>query len=329
MLNGSISSYHTLKELTLESLALTEDVIDQIRKFENLEKLQFRDLHRHPDQLVHSDPICLPNLRSISYELKEHGFREFQRFLIGSNRQTVFNVETSHFYVESGAVPDVGFIPISKRPAIKQLNVTVEYYRGSWSFFDVMSKWLQSARVPNFKPFERINVNFNINTEYVRLNMRLPPLISLCQYSNKSKLEIQCWPMLRGPMLRPGIPIYSMLHHDMDEAVNKMLNAPFGTFTEIKMEMTFYLLSLCKRDDSKLYVKYLLNQLNGEENDEKHQDIVKKVVNQSIDDAEKWIKPCLLFNGERMKQIGLEKVDITSVCDLELRRPNDEDGYDM
>ena len=42
-----------------------------------------------------------------------------------------------------------------------------------------------------------------------------------------------------------------------------------------------------------------------------------KVMMESIDDAEKWMNPWLMFNENRMKQVGLEKLEIEWTCDLQ------------
>ena len=289
LLNGSISSDETLRELTLDSVKLTQDIIDQIQKFENLERLYLLKLSRNPDLLHYSDPILLPNLKSFSYQMHprdEGGFRILQMFLIGSNPETVFDInvgELSRF--DSFAVSE--FIPISKITAIKQLNV----FHPTKPFLRLMREWLLRAQSSNFKLFDQIDVNMDSRGHDI-----LPLLIDVLQNANKSKLEI-CSSRKMS------------LNWEMDNTVSSILNAPFGTFAEIKMEMVTGM-------DVQLYIENLLDSLDVQKSEERNKEIIEDVVMESIDKAEKWMKPWLVFNEEGMKQIGLEKLDIEFICNF-------------
>ena len=296
ILNGSISSYKTLRELTLESVTMTESVINQIQKFENLEKLSLKKLLRNPDRLHCSDPVSLSNLKYLSYDINNGGFREFQRFLIGSNPETV-DVNTDRFD-RFDPSSKFEFLPIPKILHIQQFNVSVS----DLDFLVAMKEWLLCAEASNSKLFEQIN----LNVDYIDDDL-VPLLSDVFQHSNKSKLEICIYPR--------NVSSYS----DMENMVNSILDAPFGTFTEIKMEMTFMLLVKCIRYGAygcELYSKYLLTSLDDTISEEGNKEIIENAVMESIDDAEKWLEPWLLSNQETMKQIGLEKLDVEFTCDL-------------
>ena len=299
LLSGSITCYHTLHQLTLVNIKLTDDVVDQIQKFDNLEKLYLRDLY-NVDRLEHAAPISLPKLKLFSYQIPSHGFRVFQRFLIGSNPETVFHINAGRF----GRYPadSISEFPITQLPAIKQLNIS----GNDQYFFEAMSLWLRGSQISGTKVFGQVNVIIDGQFNDRNLTVMLPPLITVLQYSNKSKLDLDV------------DPLCSITSCNMGEVVNHILNAPFGTFNEIRMEIIFPLLDGCQRDEDELYIKYLLDKLDAEKNSDQQQDIVHNVVTESIDNAEKWIEPWMLFNQERMKQIGLEKLDITFGCNLKL-----------
>ena len=301
LLNGTIASYHTLRELTLENITLTEDIIDRIRKFEDLEKLYLEDLSPRliTDEERYLEPIILPRLTLFSYQIPNDGFREFQRFLVGSNPDTVFEIDADLFYHQN----DTSFaseLPISKMSPIKELNV----FGSRHQFFKAMTLWLRNAPSADFKLFTQMNVKIVTEIEDCSLDDIVSPLITVCQYVNKSKLELECRSLRK------------YLSHDMDEVVNRILKAPLGTFAEIKMEMRFDLFRNCWRNEDELYIEYLLDKLNQEESPKMDRKIVRSVVMRSIEDAETWMEPWLLFTEERMKQIGLEKLDVEFTCDL-------------
>ena len=293
---GVISSYDTLKELTLTQIMLTEDIIQQIQNFENLEKLSLERLVPNSDRLSFCNPISLPKLKIFSYKIGKHGFREFQRFLIGSNAETIFNIDTRHF-PQHDTAPEADLL-IPTMSAIKEFNVS----NGNLHFFDAMSLWLHRAAA-SVKLFNQIHVNIDLDYLDFTMHSLIPHLSVVFQHSNVSKLDVQCKPQ------------YLRLDCDIESVVTGILNAPSVTFTEIEFNMEFDLLNHCKGTGEEVYTEYLLDQLpDDEESRGTDQKIIKSVVMRSIADAERWMKPWLEFSKERMKQIGLEKLDVTFVC---------------
>ena len=212
---GLIASYDTLKELTLEGIMITEDTIDQIQKFQNLEKLTLMDLDPNPDRLQHSQPILLRKLKLFSYEMGKFEFREFQRFLIGSNPETVFTIGTSEFY----------------------------------------------------------------------------------RYDTASE-SLKCY------------PLDFSRDCNMEFVVNQILNAPIGTFTVVDLYIGFELLR-----DEEQYMEEELDSWDGQESEDR--ETMRSAIRKRAADAAKWMEPWLVFDEQRMEQIGLQKLNIELHCDLE------------
>ena len=288
LLNGSISSYHSLKELTLEQIMLTEDMINEIQKLQNLEKLSLIHPSSNPDRLQHSDPISLPKLKLLSYAIPAYGFREFQRFLICSKPETVIEIDAEAFYIDS--VPHKG-IRIPNMSPIHRCNVVCNN-DSSYMFAEAMREWLHVAPSSTFKLFNEINVTIRQESAIFRIDSEcISSLIAIFQHANRSKLDIMCSPD-------------KVTDCDVESVVNAIPNAPFGTFTEIKMKMEFNLF------------QYLVESLEDEWNSEKYPKIIRRIVMESVDDAQKWMEPWLLFNEQRIKAIGLQKLNIEFQCNL-------------
>ena len=300
LLNGSISSYHTLKELTLNQMMLTEDIINAIRKFQNLEKLSLIHPSPDPDGLQRSDPISLPKLKLLSYEILGDGFREFQRFLIGSKPETVIEINATEF--DDDSVPQTG-VQIPNMSPIHHCSVVC--HNSSYLYFaDSVREWLKVAPSSTFRLFDQINVSVSDEYEYFNIDPEyISSLISIFQHCHRSKLDVMCAP-------------WTLTNCNVKSVVDAILNAPFGTFSEIIMKMQFDLLSGCHRNEDQLYMMYLRDSLDKARSVEHGRKIAHKVLMESVDDAEKWMEPWLLFNEQRMKKIGLQKLNVKFKCDL-------------
>ena len=299
LLNGSILCYHSLKELTLREIELTEDIIDQIQKFQTLEKLSLIHPDRNSDRLRYSDSIILPKLKLLSYAIPDDGFHEFQRFLIGSKPETVIEINAEEFTGHGDDNVSQTGMQIPNMSPIRQCNVICNTHS---CFAETMGQWLLGAPLSTFKLFDEINVSIIEEIGYRNLNSQyMSSLIAMFQHCNQSKLDIMCAPL-------------NLSDCDMSSVVNAISNAPFGTFTEIKMKMEFNLMSDCQRDDSQRYVEYLLDSLGDVERDE---DIVRSIVMESADEADKWLEPWLLLDEEWMRQHGLERLVIDFNCDMQ------------
>ena len=302
--DGLTASYDTLKELTLEGLILTEETIVQIQKFQNLEKLTLMELRPNPDRLHHSDPITLRNLKLFSYHIEEFGLREFQRFLIGSNPETVFRISTSRrygfkLYWDVSAQRFVmrnltdtalaGTLPIPQMSAIKELIL----WDPNPELIVDLGKWLKT-QCSKLKIFDQIIVSkilhYSTRSESSdRIHHIVSPIITIFQCSNRSNLRLKCYPDDVGS------------GRDMESVVNAIINAPFGTFTEIELCIAFGLDHLTVDADEHIE--------NGEN--------MRNVIRERIDDAGGWFEPWLVFDEKRMKQIGLRKLDIELYLDVD------------
>ena len=294
--DGLTASYDTLKELTLEGLVLTEDAIVQIQKFQNLEKLTLMDLDANSDRLQHTEPISLRDLKLFAYRIEQCGFGEFQRFLIGSNPETVIKISTSTFYVHPHMrslhwddTASAAF-PIPQMSAIKQLVI----WNPNPEFMVDLGKWLR-AQCSKFKLFDQIDVSCTLyychNTHSNRkdcIHHIVSPIITVFQRSNMSTLKLKCYPV-------------DVADNDMESVVNAILNAPFGTFTEIDLYIAFGLdhLTVSPRER---------NMNEGRK---------KNIIKERIEDAGRWLEPWLVFDEKRIKQIGLHKLDIELYLDVD------------
>lgn len=152
---------------------------------------------------------------------------------------------------------------------------------------------LQRARIGN-APFLKECTVSNVNSA-----KGLQPIISLFQCAKKSKLKLKirsaelsnCW--IKG-------------------TVEEISNAPFGTFTEIEVDMKFDV-SLCE-DDNGRYMNRTCHNLATKQESHSDHEVVRNVIMRGIDAAENWVNPWMTFDENRMKQIGLRALDITFRC---------------
>ena len=297
LLNAQIASYHTLKHLSLFAITISEEVIHEIQKFHNLEELFLNGTRSNPDQadvLQCSDPISLPKLRKLFHRIGNHDFRYFQRILIGSNPETVFDINAAAF-TDYASVSE-SELAIPERTHIRQLILR---HKGD-DLLTAMNKWLCRAKPSNFKIFDNITALCLADYDHYDMKTIIHSVIGLFQHSNRSKLRFDCVP-------------HDLSYHDGGEAVEKILNAPFGTFTEIEVYIDFELFIGNQRDHNQYYIGYLLNCMDDEdliEDAERDQETVRNVILESTNDAEKWMEPWLVFDEKRMKQIGLQKLGI-------------------
>ena len=93
--NGKIASYTSLKVLKLQEVTMTPQIIDEIRKFKNLEKLSIIGGTLHGDS-IDLKPIVLPALKEFEFALcdeDKHKAVNFTRIveaiLVGSHPETI------------------------------------------------------------------------------------------------------------------------------------------------------------------------------------------------------------------------------------------------
>ena len=306
LLNGRIASYHTLRDLSLSGILLTEDVIDQIRKFQNLQHLSLRSISQSnanppDDHLQHSDPISLPNLKTFSWTMERHDFRNLQRFLIGSSPNVV---DITAGEISANNVEDIE-IAIHKMVPIKEFKISnCDKTNDNPDILDAMNLWLRNAKSPIFKLLDAIDVYVDTAWDFSVTNPAISSIISILQHANTSKVTFECFPQ-------------TVSDPEVDDVIQNILQAPFGTFTELTFHNRFQLLGVFFRNGSDLYYfEYLFQSLDDEEDIERDNEIVKRVVMESIDAAEKWMEQWLVFNEAKMKQIGLQKLEIEFQFDL-------------
>ena len=124
------------------------------------------------------------------------------------------------------------------------------------------------------------------------INMMLPTVIELFQFSERSKL----WIVHNQGETRN--------YQYMAEYVANICSAPFGTFTEIVMELGVDL-SVGDSADA-----HLFELMITEPNDEIDEILVTEEALWCLDEVELWLRPWLTLNEDTMKQIGLRKLDV-------------------
>ena len=252
------------------------------------------ELRPKPGRLQHSEPISLRNLKLFSYHIQQYGFRDFQRFLIGSNSEAVFRIGTRSYYgihawhqYWSGTA-SAAILPIPQMSAIKQLII----WAPDPQFIMDLGRWLR-AQCSEFKLFDQINVSSILHySDYTPGNDRIcyiiSPIITIFQRSNESKLNLKCYPD-------------DVSLNDMESAVNKIINAPFGTFTEID-----------------LYIAFGLDHLTVPPRERTgNEETMRNIIKERVDDTGKWLEPWLVFDERRMKHMGLQKLDIELYLDVD------------
>lgn len=308
IMQGQIPSYHTLKDLSLRT-TLTEDVMEEISKFQNLEKLSLVHLHtlnsRERAEMAAEEyavlrdpiiPISWTNLSEFSFEAWNVSTPVFQRILMGSHPETV-NIDASHvlphfskwIFTESDKA-------VRAFQAIRYFNVR-DSRRAR--FISEVLPLLQRARTGTTPFLEECS--FFAFTENGVWSDQLRSIIALFQCAKRSKLKLRA-------ISTTGATGSNLNDCRMKGTVDGILNAPFGAFTEIGVDMTFEV--LLSKDDDGWYVAQACHDLATKEESESDQEVVGNVIMRGFDAAENWMRPWLVFDGNNMKQIGLQALDI-------------------
>ena len=302
LLNGTISSYDTLEELYLGQMPLTDDIIDQIRKFKNLKLLSLSFLEDTSSNAARAaqqrtKPIPSQQLETLSVDIGQHKFGEIQKILIGFHPKTL-SIESTGTVDPS----DIDAISIPEIPVIDHLNIKFDL---AMSLTIALGQWLDSAQIEGRQLFNQTDIFISlpnyISDEEVRsvLSTMTASLIPIFRFSRKSKLKLQCF-------------AHELSECNIGEVVEGILNAPFGTFTEIRIFINCTPLD-CGRKNGEFCLERMANSLGDEETDHY---VVGRVFMEYVEDAEEWMEPWLVFDEARMKQIGLRKLNVNIRCDM-------------
>ena len=298
LLNGQISSYFSLKELVLTEMDLTEQMIEKIWNFRNLERLSVECGDYGSSGIRNrSDPIFLPRLSE--FKIKINGGDEvpdvFQRVLIGSQPRNV-NVEVNYSFRFSESVLVQTDAALKAMRAIRYLKIKGFCLR----FITLLCPWLRRAQINDRQIFDECK----ISVYFDKSNILLPPIITLFGCANKSSVQLK---HCRN----------HMSEYNMDHIIQRICDAPFDTFNEIMVDINC---DICnsENDDGWFGVR-VLNLMSTKECSENDHETVQGLVMKRIDEAEEQLmKPWLAFNEEKMQQIGLQKLEIKFECVLEL-----------
>ena len=280
LVNGQIRSYHTLKVLHIEGIAFTEDVIDEICKFKNLEVLTLEGgVYCDSNPSGNSAHVTLPRLREFSYSSPTTP-RLFQRILIGSHPEIV-NLEDD---VEIKDIPQT-HAAVQAIRAIKYLNLNL------WNSPDLMhslSPLLRKAQRLGTQLFEECKLFVKIESDVDDYDMSsaLQPIATLMECGKNATFHLICEPMESS----------NVMNYDI---VDFIRSSTSHTFNQITLDLSCI-----------LYLEYAWNELVDIDIGERDYEVVMDVVMKDIDEAEKWMKSWLVFDEQNMKQIGLQKLDI-------------------
>ena len=296
LLNGQIASYSTLKELTLRGDDRTDNMIDELRKFENVEHLSLHCRYNYNEDAncSHSDPISFKKLRKFSIKFCRILPDMFHRILIGSHPDTV-SVEVS-WMVDKCIFPPTD-VAVQAIRAVDHLNIDVS----GMCFMNSLHPLLHRAQREESPFLEQCGLTFHFG-EHQREPVLLPPIITLFQCAKQSKLEL----IFRDSYLAPK--------YSFEQFVKEICNAPYGTFNEIAVSISVGILT-SKMDDV-YWCDDVLNTIETEECSTGDRQTVRSLVMKSIDKLEEWMRAWLVFDVERMKGIGLWKLVIEFKCNL-------------
>ena len=272
--NHQITSYYTLMELNLSVIVISDGIIDQIRKFKNLETLSLGPDLGYNSQ--NSDPIAFPRLKELSFS--DYVSELFARILIGSHPEIV-NVK--------GEAPEDYGLP-QTTAAVEAIRAIRHLTVNCLANINLLSPLLQKARDVDGTFLGTTNVTVQFY-DIERFAFGLQPVISMFQCAKKSKLHLN------------GNP-WNMENNFMESIVQQIQNAPFDTFNEILVTLDAFFFDSC--------IERILRTMKRIDEDGRDHKIVKNVIMESIDEAEELMKLWLVFNEFNMSQIGLQKLSI-------------------
>ena len=296
LLNGQIASYSTLKKLSLEGRDWTENVVDEIRKFKNLEhlSLQSRHTYHENENSIHLNPISFAKLREVSMKFSGKLPHVFYRILIGSHPESV-TVKVPWMYEECRLFPQTDAAVEAIR-AVNHLTIDVR----SMDFINALHPLLQRAQRKERPFLEQCRLTFRIQGNHQIL---LPPIITLFQCAKQSKLTLNFWDIYLSPK------------YDFEPFVQDICNAPYGTFNEIAVKIDVGILT--SKMNGVDWCQGILTVIETEERSKADRQSVRSLVMKYIDKFEEWMRAWLWFDVERMEQIGLRKLRFEFKCNLD------------
>lgn len=285
LLNGQIASYYTLRVLSLKRVELTEEVINSLRQFKNLEILSLAEHYGEDVQhSQHTDLVVLPQLKQFSFSASTLSER-FNRILIGSC-PVIVNVDCNRVYP--------GF-------TISQTDAAVRAFRGikslslkfcSLEIINALQPVLRKAKSVDYPFIEECTVSYEmIHREN---NFSLCPIITLFECSKTTKLHMSISHLDASLLTKYGI-------------VTDILHAGYGTFNEVTVHVSFA-----------FWMEKAFESIKFDNHNMSDGEAVKNAVMENIEEAEKWMKSWLIFDEQTMKQIGLRKLDIKFEYDMDL-----------
>ena len=299
LFNGQISSYHSLKELTFNKMTLNDKVFDHIRTFRHLEVLSITNCMEatlDPSKMENTNPIVMPQLKELSFSCRNfyRSYKWFQRILIGShpeivNLETMYwnsNQDTSFFSKSDAAVQAI--------QAVKVLNIKDHSMMGLIAW---LSPLFLRAKMEVCN-MERVTINLCLNSVLFKLSSIIPFLACASQ-SELDLREKRC----------------TLSKCTTSRMVQEICNATYGTLNEIFIDTEIRILE-CDIYD---HIEELVNEIYGLMDSPRSNsdfEILLNLMRQRAHDAEKWMMQWLTFNENRMRQIGLRKLDIKFKCSL-------------
>ena len=307
-----IQSYETLKHLSLDSIKLDDYAVEQLCKFQNLEELH---LEWYVEWTGCSDnsstPITLCNLRHLHFhQYCDHDL--IHLILMGSQPSSVtIKIDGSDWLDGSPIADDIC--------GINDINFTIESLVGfaiilKQQFLPIFAEKQHNER----RLFLKCRVAIDIDADCVKYYDNedvIFPMVELLQFAQSSKLSFSYisrtvhdtwhWRLLRSNL------------------VESILDAPFGTFTAITLNVEFRI-SISRHD------RRFRNPCYRRDSEVDPVEFEKYVL-RIFEEKDKCLEAWLVLNENTMKRIGMRSIDIKYKCGLTFYG-NDEsetDTYDL
>lgn len=305
-----VHSYDSLQYLSLIAVEVDGNMVDQICKFHNLEQLHLTWVRCSDHR---STPITLGNLKDFHFT-QYCNAPMIDRILIGSQPSTVTITIEGSQWVEWIDESMTGSLSVDAFRGINNITFLVESLPG-------FEQILKNQFLPIFaeiqhngcKPFGECCVVLPFGEEYIECNKdMILPLVKLFQYAQSSKLD------LTYVSTSVGDTSHSQLIRD--HFVECIVRAPFGTFTDIVLNME--LRPCVSVNDQEFWNLFY------------HRDSAvdpvgfRKYILKIFEEKDKCLEPWLTLDEDTMKRIGIRSIDIKYKCGLRFDDGEDESETD-
>ena len=298
-----VQSYEPLKDLDLFGCNLDDNLVDQLCKFQNLEKLSLSYIRCSDES---STPIKLDSLREL-YFAQYCSNRLVHRILIGSRPSTVtIKIDKIPWTFDTALNSDV----LAELRGIKNINFMVVSF---FTFVNLLNQdllpILAETQHKKCKLFEKccVDIHFGRKDDICDKD-KLPLIVKLFQYAQSSKLNLS---YISTPL--QDTPFSRLIR---DHFVEVILDAPVGTFTEIALNLEF---RPCVWVNDQEFWNLFYHRDSAV-------DLVgfRKYILNIFQEKDKCLEPWLALDEDTMKRVGMKSIDIGYKCGLRFDHGDDE-----